>query len=153
MKPPTVLVAVSCHPPEVFTSVCGSVAVTWGTLKWRMRGLFAAAISSFAFFEAATLHSMFDWPEQNHTSPTTTSLNSTLFFPLTVNFAPVALAFKGVSATDHLPSFAVVSAFCPANSTVTFSPSSAQPQTGTFWSRWRTMRSLKMTGSFTSAWA
>ena len=96
---------------------------------------------------------MFDWPEQNHTSPTTTSLNSTLFLPLTVNFAPVLVPFRGVNATDHLPPFAVVSAFCPANSTVTFSPSSAQPHTGTFWSRWRTMRSLKMTGSFTSAWA
>ena len=76
-----------------------------------MRGLFAAAISCCAFFDWLTAHSMFDWPEQNHTSPTTTSLNSTLFLPLTVNFAPVLVPFRGVNATDHLPPFAVVSAF------------------------------------------
>ena len=118
--------------PVVFTSVCGVTSVTCGTLKWRMRGLFAAAISSFAFFEPATVISMFDCPEQNQTSPTSTSFSSTVFLPFTVNFAPVLFAFSAGSATVHLPPAAVVSAFCPPNSTVTFSPSSAQPQTGTF---------------------
>ena len=135
MKFPVVAGVAACHPPTVLTSVSGLLEVTWGTLKCRMRGLFDAAISLSLSFDAATVHSIFDCPEQNQTSPTNTSFSSTLLFPVTVSLVPVLLAFSGVSDTAHLPSFATVSAFWPANETVTFSPSDAKPQTGTFCSR------------------
>src|SRR5882672_10224113 len=43
------------------------------TLRTRIELLLAPAISRDALSVAATDNSMFDWPEQSHTSPTSTS--------------------------------------------------------------------------------
>ena len=94
---------------------------------------------------------MFDWPEQIQTSPASTSLKVRVFLPLTVIVygPPVG---SGSSITSHFP-FGPALAVLPWSLmvTVTSSPGSAQPQTRSFCSRWRTMWSLKMAGSFTSA--
>ena len=53
-----------------------------------MFGFFAAAgtvlLCSPRLFRQNS-HCMFDWPEQTHTSPTATFLNSTVFLPFTVS--------------------------------------------------------------------
>ena len=50
-----------------------------------MLGNFAAAISRSGSFDWFTAHCMFDCPEQTQTSPMSTSLNVTVFFPFTVS--------------------------------------------------------------------
>ena len=53
-------------------------------LKWRMFGHFAAATSfsqSFTLRRALMVNSMLLWPEQNHTSPTTTFVKAISFAP------------------------------------------------------------------------
>ena len=51
----------------------------------------------------------FDWPEQNHTSPTSTSLSVTVFLPVTV-MASGPPAFMGPSrAVQQPPASAVAS--------------------------------------------
>jgi hypothetical protein len=82
---------------------------------------------------------MFDWPEHTHTSPTSTSLNVSVFFPATVISigAPASIAS---SVTRHLPcASATAAASRPPAFTATASPGSAVPQTGTFVPRWSTM--------------
>ena len=46
-----------------------------GTVNSRILGKFAAAISSEELHIWDNDHSMFDWPEQSHTSPTKTLVN------------------------------------------------------------------------------
>ncbi len=117
-----------------------------------MLGWLAAAMNSFDLCEAASDHSMLDWPEPIHTSPTSTSVSSTLFLPRTVSVWPLLLASKAGRTTFQLPlSSAFVLAVLPPNSTVTSSPASAQPQMGSGLSRWRTMWLPRMAGSLTSA--
>ena len=78
-------------------------------------------------------NSMFDCPEQIQTSPTSTSLNVTVFFPFTVTVTGVALPGNGVSSTRHFPlSSAWACVFSEPTVTVTASPGSAVPQTGSF---------------------
>jgi len=57
--------------------------------------------------------SMLDWPEQSHTSPTSTSSNFTVFDPLTCSTCgPPAVIFGSV--TFHSPrSFATARALLP----------------------------------------
>lgn len=66
-----------------FTSSSGSPETRLGALKWRISGRLAAAISFSAWSTERMVHSMFDWPEQNHTSPTTTSEKVSAFAPRT----------------------------------------------------------------------
>ena len=82
---------------------------------------------------------MFDWPDASQTSPISTSLMVISLLALTVIVCgPVAASFSSLS--DHLPSApAFADCFWPAMLTVTASLGSAQPQTGTAPSRWRTM--------------
>ena len=62
--------------------------------------------------------------------------------------AGLALAFSLSSLTIHSPFLPTVALFfCPAKETVTFSPLSAQPQTGTGMSRCRTMFEFKTLGN------
>ena len=81
--------------------------------------------------EVLNLNSMFDCPLQTQTSPTSfTFFNSITFLPETLSTSgPPAFSF--FSVTIHLPPVAVVETSWPRNDTVTFSPSSAQPQTVT----------------------
>ncbi len=82
---------------------------------------------------------MFDWPEPSHTSPSNTSLNSTVLAPLTVSVKGPP-AFIGSSLSDHFPSLLAVADFdWSPMVTVTFSAGSAQPQTGSGVSRCSTM--------------
>ena len=99
-----------------------------------MPGRSAAAMSSAAS-EPLRGQYMFDCPEQSQTSPTSTSLNVTAVLPPeTTSGVPACFgsAFIAGSLTSHLPeSSAVAEASWPRNLTVTFSPGSAVPQTGT----------------------
>ena len=72
---------------------------------------------------------MFDCPLQIQTSPTKMFFSSILFLPSTISLSGPP-AFCPGSFTIHLPPFAVAETLAPRNVTVTFSPSSAQPQTG-----------------------
>jgi hypothetical protein len=83
---------------------------------------------------------MLDWPLAIHTSPTRTFLSVIVFLPTTRSSSGPP-AFNFLRRTIHCPFFAVVEAFWPRNSTVTFSPSSAQPHTGTAPARCRTISS------------
>ena len=95
-------------------------------------------------------HSILDWPLQIQTSPTKTFLSTTVFLPEMLNSSgPPAL--KLPIRTIHFPFLAVVVAFLPRNRTVTGSPSSAQPQTGTEAFCCNTMLSENRPGSLTSA--
>jgi len=60
--------------------------------------------------------------------------------PVTTSVRASAEAFKASSLSIHLPSASAVADLdWPAKATVTVSPASAQPQTATGFSRWRTM--------------
>ena len=48
----------------------GSLASPFGTLNWRSAGSLAAAAAAGPFTVLPSVHSMFDWPEASHTSPT-----------------------------------------------------------------------------------
>ena len=124
---------VATHLAE--TSSSGAAAMLCFTLKWRISGQFAAATSfsqSFTLRWALMVNSMLLCPEQNQTSPTTTSLRTISFSPLTTKAVPFALALSGARSTRHEPSApAVAPTVCPANATVTPSPGDALPHTGT----------------------
>ena len=97
--------------------------------------------------------SMFDWPEQSHTSPIITSSNSTELEPatLSVNGPP---AFMAGSVTFHSPrSLACACAVADASVTVTVSLGCAQPQIARGISCWRTMWLANTFGNRTSALA
>ncbi len=95
---------------------------------------------------------MFDWPEQNHTSPTTTSVKVSVFAPRTSSRAGSAEAWSASSFSDHVPSALVtVSLLCPAKATVTRSPGAAHPQTGTTACCCKTMPFPKIFGIRTAA--
>ena len=96
--------------------------------------------------------SMFDWPEQSHTSPTNTSLTVTEFvLPFARSWSGPP-ACKASNRTDHFPSAAAVAVLVwPPSATVTASPGSAHPQTGSVMSRCKTMWSPNTPASFTSA--
>ena len=137
------------------TSSSGSREILCATLKWRMSGQFAAATSfsqSFTLRRELIVNSMLLCPEQNHTSPTTTFLNTSAFSPATWNSAPSAHAFSGASAVFQRPcASAVAVAVCPAKDTVTFSPGAALPHTGTRCPCWSTMLSPNTRGIVTAA--
>ena len=93
--------------------------------------------------------SVLDCPAQNQTSPTRTSF-------ATASFARSSRlsheAFIGASFTHHFPSAPAVAATrWPANVTITFSPASAVPHTGTARSRCSTTPSVNGTPSCTFA--
>ena len=95
--------------------------------------------------------SVFDCPAQNQTSPTSTSFTSTSL-ALRTRFSDEA-SIAG-SFTIHFPSApAVVLTVLPPKETDTFSPASAQPQTGTSMPRCRTILSLNGVASSTFACA
>jgi hypothetical protein len=119
----------------------------------RTCGNFAAAFSFSKWLQRCTCIAMFDCPDASHTSPTSTSLTVSVFLPDTVSVS-ASPAGRGSSFTDQLPArSAVVFFVCLPSVTLTSSPASAQPQTGTAASRWSTAWSLKTLGSFTSAGA
>src|SRR6185436_13119592 len=62
-----------CQTPA--TSVCGDGDSRRATVNSRILGCAAAAISCSAFADRRTDQPMFDWPEQSHTSPTSTLWN------------------------------------------------------------------------------
>jgi hypothetical protein len=81
---------------------------------------------------ACTVHCMFDWPEQIHTSPTSTFLIVIVFLPATTRSAGVAFAFIGFSVTDHLPAGSVTMLWVwSPKVTFTSSPASPVPHTRT----------------------
>ena len=99
---------------------------------------------------------MFDCPDPSQTSPTSTSLIVIGVLPalpviVIVNGAP-AFAASFASFTIHLPSASAVANFVwPAIFTVTFSPASAVPHTGTVRPFCSTMWSLNKAAGFISA--
>src|SRR5262245_23114442 len=101
-----------------------------GTLNWRISESCAFAISALALFDDATSHSMFDWPDASHTSPTSTSRKSRRSAPawtLSVNGPPAGF---GDRVTFHAPSGETVARpLLPASRTVTASLGFAHPQT------------------------
>jgi len=74
---------------------------------------------------------MFDCPLHNHTSPTRMSRITTVSDPATVIDAGVLMYGSGSSLAIHFPFVATADTVCPANVTVTRSPSPARPHTGT----------------------
>src|SRR5205085_12344165 len=108
----------------------GASALVLGIKSKRICGLEQAAISASDSKDCLSGNSMFDCPLQTQTSPTRTLANSILFLPWTMSVSGPP-AFRCDSLTIHLPPLALVLASCPRNLTVTSSPSSAQPQTGT----------------------
>ncbi len=98
------------------------------------------------------LISMFDWPEQSQTSPTSTLALVMVFLPVTTSGRPLVLAARGARRTSQSPlSSAVVLRFWPAKATATSSPGSAVPQTGTSMPRCSTMLLVKIVASLTLA--
>ena len=103
---------------------------------WGM--LFARNVQEAADFTAAappaaplSAKAMFDWPEQTHTSPTSTSRIVIELLPLTVISIGRSTSM-GLSARRHVPvSSVVVDCVCPAADRVTRSCGSAVPQIGT----------------------
>jgi hypothetical protein len=84
------------------------------------------------------LRPMFDWPENIHTSPTSTSLMVIVLFPLMVSVCGKVFTASGSSTTCHWPFWSATTVlFCPAKLTVTISPGSAVPQTGAPWTQTR----------------
>ena len=72
--------------------------------------------------------SMFDWPEQSQTSPTTTFSNLRALVPLTVISEGVLDALSGSRVTLHRPSApAVQRLLWPLKPTTIFSPGAAEP--------------------------
>src|SRR5947207_675597 len=66
---------------------------------------------------------MFDCPPQSHTSPTTTSCNAIVFFPVTTKSRPSSLAASGGRYMIQRPSrSAVAKVVWPANATIIFWP-------------------------------
>ena len=113
-----------------------------------MAGKLAAAIASFALWVLFRTHSMFDWPEQIQTSPTSTFLIEIFLSPAEILIS-VGSAFAGSGArvAAHRPSGPALEViFWPAKETSTSWPGSAQPQIFTGISRWRTMLSEKNRG-------
>src|SRR5205085_2091708 len=109
-KLPTVSGAHSTHLVKCFRSfwsVSGCGAVRFWTVNSRISGCLAAAFTSSGVSPAFTDHSMFDWPDAIHTSPTATLLRVTVLFPLMVRVNPVP-AFWAGSLTDQLPSLSAV---------------------------------------------
>lgn len=94
---------------------------------------------------------MFDCPLATHTSPIRILLRLMVLSPVIVILWGVALAFIGLSSTFHLPSLVTVETLCPANSTVTLSPSRAVPQMGSSLPRWNTALSANRLFGLTSA--
>ena len=121
------------------------------TVKTRMSGNFASAISLSESFPSFTAISMFDCPLAIHTSPTATFLTVSLFLPAIVMSMP-GPGLSPSSLTRHFPALSAVSLTeCAPSVAVTFSPGFALPQTFAFASWSRTMLSLMSAGSFTSA--
>ncbi len=117
-----------------------------------MSGQLAAATSrsqSLTLRLALMVNSMLLWPEQNQTSPTTTFVKTiSAPLPATRNSAPSEFASSGGRLTRHLPSSpTTVDSLRPANETVTRSPGSPLPHTGTGRSRCRTIESPNTCGS------
>jgi hypothetical protein len=104
----------------------------------------AFAISRSASRPRATVNSMFDCPEHNQTSPTSTSVAVSTVADdggptVTVSVRGTDEASSGSRRTIQRPSGAAVAAFSwPANRTRTVVPGSAQPQTGAATPRCRT---------------
>src|SRR5665213_2843734 len=94
---------------------------------------------------------MLDWPEPSQTSPMRTSFTVIEFFPeRVISKGPPGLRWE--RRTTHLPSAPATADFvCFLKVTVTFSPGSAVPHTGTDMPLWRTMWSLNSEEGFTSA--
>ena len=78
------------------------------TVKRRKFELALEAISAAGSKLADRGHSMLDCPEQIQTSPTTTSLSTTVLWPRTWRLRPSAVAFRALSRTDHRPFWATV---------------------------------------------
>ncbi len=130
------------------TVSCGSVCITCGppgrspaqgTLKKRIRGCRAAAISAFAFMDPPTDICMFDWPEQSQTLPKSTSRTSMVCGPVTVIVCGPP-AGKASNLASHLPwASATAVAVLPASLTVTSLLGCVQPQTVVATSRCKTV--------------
>ncbi len=141
---------VSHFPPE--TAVCGSAAVAFFTSKKRNSSSLACGKTSAALLAPESENPMFDCPDASHTSPTTTSETVTVSEPRAVNTPGVACTASGSSVTLHRPAASASAVLlCPANSTVTFSPASAVPQTGTGCPACNTICSQNSPFSFTAA--
>src|SRR5665213_760983 len=85
----------------------GSVAMRRGTVSKRISGKLAVAMS-FVALQICTPISMFDWPEQSHTSPTNTSLmtaDSCVVELVTDKLRGSDEADMAWSLTSHFPSW------------------------------------------------
>src|SRR5690606_35938142 len=94
---------------------------------------------------------MFDWPEQSHTSPNRISFSTILFLPfISIECGPPA--FAGDNCTCQLPAASAAARYVfPFTFTVIFSFGEAHPHTVSFVSRCRIMLSLISAGSLTCA--
>ncbi len=96
---------------------------------------------------------MFDWPEASQTSPTSTSRAIARARPsATSSYGPPAGSASRV-ARNRPDASAVAFAVLPASVTVTASPGSLVPHTGSGRSRWSTAWSVKTDASRSSAGA
>src|SRR5436853_4919023 len=134
----------SSHLPV--TSAAGACAGFFLTVKRRMLGLVEESMAAWASRADLSWNSMFDCPEQIHTSPNRTFLYVIDEGPETVSSnGPPSLA--GSSLIIHFPSApAVTCLVCPAMVTVIDWLGAAVPQIGVAKLRWRTMLSEKMAG-------
>ena len=110
----------------------GFAADTCGMLSRRRSASAQFFKTSLPSVLSSTVHHMLLCPEQSQTSPTITfSALTALSLPVTVRVYGPPASIAG-SVTIKLPDLpAVVSAVAPLNSTFTFSPESAQPNTAT----------------------
>src|ERR1017187_1681236 len=108
----------------------GNAAMRCGTVSRRISGKLAVAMSLVALQSIMPI-SMFDCPEQSHTSPTSTSLitaDSCVVEFVTDKTRGSDEARMDLNSTNHFPSVPVIAVrLCPANVTVTFDSGALQP--------------------------
>src|SRR5688572_211876 len=96
--------------------------------------------SECALMVLRTVHSMLDWPEHNHTSPTSTSLTSCRRITVrTVNVYGPPARNEGNDTDQRPEASACVLREAPDNDTATCSSALARPQTSIGLSRCTTM--------------
>src|SRR4030095_12052546 len=104
-----------------------------------MFGSFAFAVSAAALSDDSTGHSMFDWPDATHTSPTRMSATVMRLAPPEMANSYGPPAFIAGNTTRHAPVSSVVALLmCRFNVTETVVFGVAHPQMGMGVPRWST---------------
>jgi hypothetical protein len=116
------------HSSGASKSARGSAAAKRGIVTWRMRSFAECSASFQASSVLRTVHSMFDWPEHSHTSPTSTSrtlCSRSRVRTDNVKGPPAGIGGSATRQRPSLPAFTCAVAFDSV--TVTPSPGFAWP--------------------------